>query len=49
MSRNKTNGNEAAGERKFDPAGWQWQEGGRIYQLEELSREDLLQVACAGH
>lgn len=32
----------------FDPAGWQWQdEHGQVFQLEDLSRADLLQVACA--
>lgn len=33
-------------EKNFNPQGWQWQENGRVYQLEDLSREDLLQVAC---
>lgn len=32
---------------KFDPKGWQWEEAGKVYQLEDLSRADLLQVACS--
>lgn len=31
---------------KFNPAGWQWEQDGVVYPLEDLSREDLLQVAC---
>ena len=32
----------------FDPAGWQWQDKhGRVFQIEDLTRADLLQVACA--
>lgn len=33
--------------RTFDPQGWQWEHQNRVYQLEDLSRNDLLQVACA--
>lgn len=32
---------------KFDPSGWQWEEEGKVHQLEDLSRDDLLQVACS--
>jgi hypothetical protein len=31
----------------FDPAEWQWQdENGKVFRLDELSHNDLLQVAC---
>ena len=33
--------------RDFDPAGWQWQDKhGKVFQIEELTLDDLLQVAC---
>lgn len=32
---------------KFNPSGWQWEEAGKAHQLEDLSRDDLLQVACS--
>ena len=32
----------------YDPSGWQWQDRhGQILQIEDLTRDDLLQVACA--
>ena len=32
----------------FDTSGWQWQaKSGDVYQLDELTRADLMQVACA--
>jgi hypothetical protein len=34
-------------EHRFNPEGCQWEEYGKVVQLEDLSREDLLQVACA--
>lgn len=34
-------------ERKFDPAGWQWlDKHGQVFQIEDLTRDDLLQVVC---
>ncbi len=32
---------------RHNPAEWQHQEGGAVYRLDELSRNDLMQVACA--
>lgn len=33
--------------KEFDSAGWQWQDkAGQVFKLEDLSRDDLLQVAC---
>ncbi len=34
--------------KKFDPSTFQWSLGGKVFPLETLSREDLLQVACEG-
>lgn len=31
---------------QLNPHDYQWSEAGKIYRLEDLSREDLLQVAC---
>lgn len=34
-------------EQTINPAGYQYQDrGGYIHQLEDLSRDDLLQIAC---
>ena len=33
-------------EKRFDPEGYQWEERGKVHQLNDLSRDDLLQVAC---
>ena len=34
--------------KEFDTSGWQWQDkSGHVYQLEDLTRADLIQVACA--
>lgn len=32
--------------RKFDPTGFQTEQGGVVHKLTDLSRDDLLQVAC---
>lgn len=34
-------------EQRFNPSGWQWEEKGKPSQLEDLSRDDLIQVACS--
>ncbi len=35
-------------ERSFGPAGWQWQDKyGQVFQIKDLTRDDLLQVVCA--
>lgn len=33
--------------KKYNPEDWQWEDGNeRVYAISELSREDLMQVAC---
>lgn len=34
-------------EKRFDPTDYQWEERGKVHMLADLSREDLIQVACA--
>jgi len=35
--------------KKYDPSEWQYQDAqGKIYKISDLSREDLMQVACDG-
>lgn len=34
--------------KKFNPSGFQWQdENGKVFKIEDLSRNDLLQIACS--
>lgn len=33
-------------EARFDSEGYQWEQHNKVYPLDRLSREDLLQVAC---
>lgn len=35
-------------EKKFDTAGWQTYHNGRAYKIDDLSRNDLLQLVCEG-
>jgi len=35
-------------DKSFDTAGWQWMDKhGHILQIDDMTRDDLLQVACA--
>lgn len=34
--------------KKFDPSGFQTAIGGKVFRIVELSRDDLLQIACEG-
>lgn len=31
---------------RFNPEGWQWEQHRQVFPLQDLSRNDLLQVAC---
>lgn len=33
-------------EKKFDPTGYQWMQNGKVVKIDQLGREDLLQIAC---
>lgn len=33
-------------EKRFDPEGWQWEENGKVVQIAEMSRDDLIQTTC---
>lgn len=35
-------------EKRFDPTGWQTEQFGKVYQIENLSRNDLIQLVCEG-
>lgn len=35
-------------EKKFDPKGWQTCQKGKVFKIEDLSRNDLLQLVCEG-